>query len=168
MLLAYLAMSNKSDSSTFISSEAKNNAVVVIHVDDLSGKEEPVNKDISPSIKSASVDHISVPTRTVDGNNHSGNNSIAQSTAELDVDDGVDKTTKKISTETYKKIWENVCLGILIVVICGTFLTPVVIFYTRPNFENPFSFDKMQSSSCQEVSSQLNICISSCINNYDI
>lgn len=122
---------------------------VVIHVEDLSGEGEPVEKDPSPdSINSSLAGHITVPTSTVDGS-HSNISNIAQSTTVLDVDDGAIKETIK---RNYKKLRENIFLGIVIAILCGFFLTPVILFYTRPNISNPFANTTVRTS-CQKVSS---------------
>lgn len=154
-------MSNKRDPAISVSSETKHDDVV-IRVDDLSSEDDPVNKNTSPSIESPSIEspsiesisvnHTEVPTQPAD-NGHRSNSDIAQSTTVFDIDDGVGTATKEILSKTYKKIWENFCLGLMIAVICGISLTPVIMYYTRPDFKNPFSFDTVQSSSCQEVSS---------------
>ena len=140
-------MANVRDSQMSISSEAKHENVV-IHIDDLSGEEEPTNKNASPSIESDTVDHISRPT--VD-DNHSSNSSIAQSTTVLDVNDGAGKAMKETANKTYKNLRDKICLVIVITIVCGIVSTPIILFYTRPDFNNPFENAPMQSS-CQNVS----------------
>lgn len=143
-------MSDVHDSDVSDSSKT-NHESVAIHVDDLSNEKEPVNKDTSetPSIESDTVDHISVPRPD---DNHSSSSSIAQSTTVLDVDDGAGAVVKKTVHKTYKKITDNIFLGIAITIVCGTILTPVILFYTRPDISNPFEATTMQTS-CQKVSS---------------
>ena len=149
-------MSNVRDSATSLTSEANHKSVVIV-VDDLTDKEEPANKDTSPSIESTTVDHdhIAVPTPITD-DSHSSNSSIAQSTTVLDVEDGAGKAVKETANKTYKKLRENFCLVIVIAIVCGIILTPVILYYTRPDISNPFEMATVETS-CQTVSSELNL-----------
>ena len=147
-------MTDVRDSSIHLTSETNHKNVVIV-VDDLADKEEPANKDTSPSIESISVDHdhIAVPTQTTD-DNRSSNSSIAQSTTILDVDDGANKVVNETANKTYKKLRENICLGVVIAIVCGIILTPVILYYTRPDISNPFEMATVQTN-CQSVSSGL-------------
>ena len=126
-------------------SEANHKSVVIV-VDDLTGKEESANKDTSPSIASIDHDHIAVPTQTPD-DSHSSTSSIAQSTTVLDVDDGAGRAVKETANKTYKKLRENIFLGIVIAVVCGIILTPIILYYTRPDISNPFEMLTVQNVS---------------------
>lgn len=148
-------MTDVRDSTIHLTSETSHKNNVVIVVDDLTDKEEPANKDTSPSIESTTVDHdhIAVPTQLTD-DSHSSSSSIAQSTTVLDVDDGGGKVVKEAANKSYKKLRENICLGVVIAIVCGIILTPVILYYTRPNISNPF-----ETTSCQSVSSRLSLII---------
>ena len=152
LLLLEIAMSNERDSGTSVTSEtAANPKSVVIVVDDLAGNDKPAaNKDTSPSIDSTEVDHITVPTHAADDTN-SSNSSIAQSTTVFDVDDGAGKAVKEAANKTYKKLRENICLGVVIAILFGIILTMVVLFYTRPNISNPFDEMDTMATSDQNV-----------------
>ena len=145
------------DSAISITSEGRHENVDT-QVDDIivSGVEKSAKKSTSSSIQSNTADHVVVAKKTtlVDSN-HSINNSIARSTTVLDVD-GTDRNVKEIANktpQTYKKLRDNICLGITIAIVCGIVLTPIILFYTRPNISNPFENNLMQPS-CQDVSSR--------------
>ena len=139
-------MSNVRDSKISVSSDTKDKNVV-IHIDDLSDENQPVaDKDTSPSIESNSVDHITVPRPTSVFDDQSNNHSAAQSTTVLDVDDGADKDGKEIADRSYKKLRDNIILGIVISIVCGIILTPIILFYTRPDFSNPFESATAQAN----------------------
>lgn len=140
LLLFYVVMSSDvRDSAISVTSEVTHKSVVII-VDESAGKEGPLNKDTSPSIQSTEGDHIAVPTETV-VDSHSSTSSIARSTTILDVDDGAGRAVKQTANKTYKKIRENTCLGITIAIVCGVILTPIILYYTRPDITNPFEMD---------------------------
>lgn len=138
-------MSNIRDSKVSISSDTKDNKVV-IRIDDLSDEKQPASKDTSPSIESNSVDHITAPRPTsVVFDDQSNNNSTAQSTTVLDVDDGADVGGKETANRSYKKLRDDIILGIVITIVCGIILTPIILFYTRPDFSNPFESVQAQT-----------------------
>jgi len=141
-------MSSVRDSAISITSETKHKNVIIHVEDESNGEEGPASKDSSPSIKSNSDNHVTVPQTTVEDDVHSNNNSVAQSTTVLDVDDGGGETIKDTENkmQTYRKLGENICLGIAIAVVCGIMLTPVILFYTRPDFSNPFEALPTQTS----------------------
>ena len=148
-------MTDVRDSTVQLTSGTNSKNVIIV-VDDLTDKEEPANKDTSPSIESAASvdhDHIAVPTQTAD-DSHSSSSSIAQSTTVLDVDDGASKVAKKTANMTYKGLHENIFFGVVIAIVCGIILTPIILYYTRPDFSNPFEMAPVQTS-CQSVSSGL-------------
>jgi len=126
---------------------------VVINVEDVSVEGEPVKKDTSPSsINSDLVDHIAAPTSTVDDSHSSSSSSIFKSTTIIDVDGGgTSNTAEETVKRNYKKLLQNICLGVVITILCGIFLTPIILFYTRPNIGNPFR-NSTEWSSCQNVS----------------
>ena len=138
-------MSNVRDSKVSISSDTKDSKVV-IHIDDLSDKKQPANKDTSPSIESNSVDHITAPRPASAFDDQSNSNSTAQSTTVLEVDDGADGGGKELANRSHRKLRDNVILGIVIAIVCGIILTPIILFYTRPDFSNPFESVSAQTN----------------------
>ena len=118
---------------------------MVVHVED---SREPTIKHSSPtSIGSNSVDRITAPTP-------SSVEDDKGSKAVLDADDGTGKATEEVAKISYRKLLDNILVAIVIVVIFGILLTPVILYYTRPDIKNPFNNITMMQSSCQKVSSR--------------
>ena len=155
MVLFYLyvvsAMSNEHDSAISISSDTKHEDDMthtdeIIRMDDLKTNEVPKKKSTSPSIESNTLDHAAtVPKRTVE----IGSSTLVNSTTVLDVDDGIGG--KETADKIYKKVRENIVLAIVITIVCGIILTPIILFYTRPDDINPFETNQMQAVSCYET-----------------
>ena len=142
-------MSNERDSAISISSDTKREDDMthtdeMIRMDDLKAKEVPKKKSTSPSIESNTLDHAAtVPKRTVE---ISSSTLVNNSTTVLDVDDGADKDGKETADRSYKKLRDNIILGIVISIVCGIILTPIILFYTRPDFSNPFESATAQAN----------------------
>lgn len=141
-------MSNERDSAISISSDTKHEEDDITQMDEISSKEVAIKKSTSPSIESNTLDHVTeAPKRAIEFSS----NSVTKSTTILDVDDGIGG--KETATGIYKKLRENIVLGIVITVMCGIILTPIILFYTRPDFSNPFETSPMQAvSSHKDIS----------------
>ena len=138
-------MSSERDSAISISSDTKREDEVT-QMDGLSHKEVAIKKSTSPSIESNTLDHATaVPKRAMEYSS----NSVAKSTTILDVDDGIGG--KETASGIYKKLRENIVLALVITIMCGIILTPIILFYTRPDVSNPFETSPMQTVSSHKT-----------------